>query len=109
MDMYYCLGSSRREGLIGTRPRVLTCIGASLVAMAHASHVQLASSSSYLIECWTWYVLGMLIILLRYAVRLRTVGLRGFEGDDYVAFIVRCILSHSWLLGMNLVDKLTMK
>jgi hypothetical protein len=36
----------------------------------------------------TWYGIGCLIIFLRYAVRLRTVGFRGFEGDDYVAFIV---------------------
>jgi hypothetical protein len=52
------------------------------------SHVLLAADDSFLIECWTWYSLGCLIILLRYAVRLRTVGFRGFEGDDYIAFLV---------------------
>jgi hypothetical protein len=56
--------------------------------MSETSHVLLASDDSFLIECWTWYGLGCLIILLRYVVRLRTVGFRGFEGDDYIAFLV---------------------
>ncbi|GKT60086.1 LOW QUALITY PROTEIN: hypothetical protein ColTof3_07425 [Colletotrichum tofieldiae] len=32
-----------------------------------------------------WYAIGVFIILLRLAVRVRTVGIRGFRGDDYLA------------------------
>lgn len=35
-----------------------------------------------------WYVLGTLILILRHAVRLRTVGLRGYQGDDYLSIVV---------------------
>ncbi|KAK6217172.1 cation diffusion facilitator 1 protein [Colletotrichum tabaci] len=33
----------------------------------------------------TWYAIGVFVILLRYAVRLRTVGIHGLRGDDYLA------------------------
>jgi hypothetical protein len=32
----------------------------------------------------SWYGIGVFFIFLRYAVRLRTVGIRGFHGDDYL-------------------------
>ncbi|TQN67090.1 hypothetical protein CSHISOI_08331 [Colletotrichum shisoi] len=32
-----------------------------------------------------WYAIGVFVILLRYAVRLRTVGIHGLRGDDYLA------------------------
>lgn len=35
-----------------------------------------------------WYAIGVFIILLRFAVRIRTVGIRGFRGDDYLALPV---------------------
>ncbi|WQF84155.1 hypothetical protein CDEST_09169 [Colletotrichum destructivum] len=41
----------------------------------------------------TWYAIGMVIIALRHAVRLRTVGFRGYHGDDYLSFL--CILLYT--------------
>ncbi|KAI1841658.1 hypothetical protein JX266_012123 [Neoarthrinium moseri] len=52
-----------------------------------SSVVQLPQDSSYIPECLGWYGAGVLIIILRYATRLRTVGLAGFRGDDYLAFL----------------------
>ncbi|KZL68578.1 cation diffusion facilitator 1 protein, partial [Colletotrichum incanum] len=48
-------------------------------------NVQLEQDDSYLPEVWAWYAIGVFIILLRFAVRIRTVGIRGFRGDDYLA------------------------
>lgn len=36
----------------------------------------------------TWYALGVLILILRHVVRLRTVGLQGYQGDDYLSILV---------------------
>ncbi|KAK2054081.1 hypothetical protein LY76DRAFT_465759, partial [Colletotrichum caudatum] len=33
------------------------------------------------------YAIGVFVILLRYAVRIRTVGVAGFRGDDYLALL----------------------
>ena len=35
-----------------------------------------------------WFGIGVTVIFMRFAVRLRTVGLRGFQGDDYVTLVV---------------------
>ncbi|WQF88339.1 hypothetical protein CDEST_13353 [Colletotrichum destructivum] len=50
-----------------------------------SSNVQLEQDDSYLPEVWAWYAIGVFVILLRYAVRLRTVGIHGLRGDDYLA------------------------
>lgn len=45
----------------------------------------------YLPEVWAWFGIGCLTLVLRYTVRIRTVGFRGFQGDDYImafAFIM---------------------
>ncbi|KAH9884075.1 hypothetical protein F4778DRAFT_800406 [Xylariomycetidae sp. FL2044] len=42
---------------------------------------------SFLQEVWILYGIGMSILLLRFAVRLKTVGLRGLQGDDLFALI----------------------
>lgn len=49
---------------------------------------QLYDDPAFLREEWALYALGALVILVRFAVRLRTVGLRGFQGDDYMAILV---------------------
>ena len=36
-----------------------------------------------------WYSAGVLVILLRFVTRVRTVGLVGFRGDDYLSLLVR--------------------
>lgn len=45
----------------------------------------LPKSDSYLPEVWSLYAIGTIVILLRFAVRFRTVGLHGFQGDDYLS------------------------
>ncbi|KAJ4263903.1 hypothetical protein NW762_005940 [Fusarium torreyae] len=37
-------------------------------------------------EAWTEYGLGTAVLFLRYFSRWRTVGIKGFQGDDYFAF-----------------------
>ncbi|UDD64895.1 hypothetical protein AFCA_012097 [Aspergillus flavus] len=49
---------------------------------------------SFLPEQWTEFGLGVLIVFVRMGVRIRTVGVRGFQGDDYFAFL---ILGHPWI------------
>lgn len=41
-----------------------------------------------LIHQQAWYTLGVLILILRHVVRLRTVGIRGYQGDDYLSILV---------------------
>lgn len=43
---------------------------------------------TYLQESWILYGIGVFIIFLRFAVRTRTVGLQGFQGDDYLTLVV---------------------
>jgi hypothetical protein len=44
----------------------------------------------YMPEVWSWFGIGCLTLVLRYTVRIRTVGFRGFQGDDYImAFVSR--------------------
>ncbi|KAF4975592.1 hypothetical protein FZEAL_7645 [Fusarium zealandicum] len=43
---------------------------------------------SFLYEAWTLYVIGTLVIFTRFAVRLKTVGWRGFQGDDFFSILV---------------------
>lgn len=33
-------------------------------------------------------MIGLVAVILRFVVRIRTVGIRGFAGDDYVTFLV---------------------
>ncbi|WAO89052.1 Hypothetical protein NCS54_00642700 [Fusarium falciforme] len=43
---------------------------------------------SFLYEVWTLYGVGTLILLTRFAVRFKTVGWRGFQGDDFFSALV---------------------
>lgn len=49
--------------------------------------VDLEQDNTYLPEVWSLYAIGVIFILVRVAVRLRTVGVRGFHGDDYLVFL----------------------
>ncbi|KFA51413.1 hypothetical protein S40293_03220 [Stachybotrys chartarum IBT 40293] len=49
--------------------------------------VQLEQDNSYLPEVWALYAIGVIVILARIGVRLRTVGIGGFQGDDYLVFL----------------------
>lgn len=48
----------------------------------------LRRDETFLREIWTWFAVGSVVILLRYAVRIRMVGLKGLKGDDYVMVLV---------------------
>ncbi|GME33782.1 putative cation diffusion facilitator 1 protein [Neofusicoccum parvum] len=52
--------------------------------MAEPVSLHLEKDDSFLNEIWAWFVVGCVTITLRYIVRIRTVGIRGFAGDDYV-------------------------
>lgn len=49
---------------------------------------QVHHDPTYLPEVWGSYVFGLLLLALRFIVRLRSVGLRGFQGDDYLVYVV---------------------
>ncbi|ORY61753.1 uncharacterized protein BCR38DRAFT_495595 [Pseudomassariella vexata] len=49
--------------------------------------VQLERDNTYLPEVWTWYAIGVTVILLRFAVRIRIFGIRGLQGDDYLSIL----------------------
>jgi hypothetical protein len=40
-----------------------------------------------------WYAIGCIVIITRFFVRMRTVGIRHFQGDDYIAIIVSTAIS----------------
>jgi hypothetical protein len=48
----------------------------------------LPTEATFLPEQWAEYGIGVFIIFLRYFVRIRTVGFRGFQGDDYITVLV---------------------
>ncbi|KAE8355641.1 hypothetical protein BDV28DRAFT_145965 [Aspergillus coremiiformis] len=73
------------------------------------------SDQSFLPEQWTEFGLGVLIIFVRMAVRIRTVGVRGFQGDDYFAFLAIALLAMdgvtvhlSYVLGTSLDVPITL-
>ncbi|PLB49887.1 hypothetical protein P170DRAFT_491377 [Aspergillus steynii IBT 23096] len=49
--------------------------------------------NSFLAEQWTEFGVSVVIIFMRLGVRLRMVGGRGFQGDDYLAFLALCLLT----------------
>ncbi|RGP69462.1 hypothetical protein FSPOR_4566 [Fusarium sporotrichioides] len=49
---------------------------------------QIEDKPAFLYESWGLYALGLIILLARFFVRLRTVGWRGLQGDDAFSFLV---------------------
>ncbi|KAL4727780.1 hypothetical protein ACLX1H_004469 [Fusarium chlamydosporum] len=49
---------------------------------------QIEDKPSFLFELWGLYALGTIILLTRFAVRIKTVGWRGLRGDDFFSFLV---------------------
>ncbi|KAJ4212886.1 hypothetical protein NW760_015259 [Fusarium oxysporum] len=48
----------------------------------------------YIKELWGWGAAGAVVMLLRFTVRLRIVGYKGFQGDDFfMIMILRSIAS----------------
>ncbi|KAK4499409.1 hypothetical protein PRZ48_009923 [Zasmidium cellare] len=52
------------------------------------SSTQVYHDASYLEEVWALFGVGVVILIIRFLVRLRTVGFRQFQGDDYMSFVV---------------------
>lgn len=42
----------------------------------------------FLVEVWTLWGIGMAVLATRYAVRIKLVGLRGLQGDDFFSLLV---------------------
>jgi hypothetical protein len=49
-------------------------------------------SPAFVREVWALFGVGTAVILLRFIVRIRAVGVRRFEGDDYMAIV--CLLCY---------------
>ncbi|KAF4443333.1 hypothetical protein FACUT_1390 [Fusarium acutatum] len=49
---------------------------------------QIEDRPSFIIESWTLYVFGTLVLFARFAVRFKTVGWRGLQGDDFFSVLV---------------------
>ncbi|KAF5643193.1 integral membrane protein PTH11 [Fusarium sp. NRRL 52700] len=49
---------------------------------------QIEDRPFFIIESWTLYVVGTLILFARFAVRFKTVGWRGLQGDDFFSVLV---------------------
>lgn len=46
------------------------------------------SATPFQTEAWTEYGLGTLILFLRFFARLKAVGIKGWQGDDWFAVVV---------------------
>lgn len=64
---------------------------------------QVYHDPKFLREVWGLFGVGLCIILFRIIVRLRTIGIRQFQGDDYLTIFVRNILQglHSQNIGTD--------
>ncbi|CVK97833.1 related to integral membrane protein PTH11 [Fusarium proliferatum] len=49
---------------------------------------QIEDRPSFIIESWTLYVFGTLILFSRFAVRFKTIGWRGLQGDGFFSVLV---------------------
>lgn len=46
------------------------------------------NETTFLPEIWSWYGIGLLWLLLRFFVRIKSLGLAGLQLDDFFAFWV---------------------
>lgn len=53
-----------------------------------------------LVEMWTLYVVGSILIFLRCATRLRMVGFQGFKPDDYLIWFSWVC----WFIQVQIID-----
>ncbi|KAF6811423.1 hypothetical protein CSOJ01_05715 [Colletotrichum sojae] len=65
----------------------------------------LRRDETFLREIWTWFAVGSVVILLRFAVRIRMVGPKGLKGDDYV-MVLGLITSTMCFVLVDLVYRL---
>jgi len=60
--------------------------------------IQLPRDPTFLLEIWIEYGLGIFIVFLRFCIRVRTVGFRGFQGDDYLTIVVFALYTMDQIL-----------
>lgn len=48
---------------------------------------EIVVSRELMLENWLWFSLSATLLLTRFAIRIRTVGFKGFQGDDYCAML----------------------
>ncbi|KAF6815465.1 hypothetical protein CMUS01_12440 [Colletotrichum musicola] len=65
----------------------------------------LRRDETFLREIWTWFAVGSVVIILRFAVRIRMVGPKGLKGDDYV-MVLGLITSTMCFVLVDLVYRL---
>lgn len=49
---------------------------------------QVYHDPTYMREVWILFGIGVAVLSARFLVRIRTVGIRQFAGDDYMSFVV---------------------
>ncbi|TVY20130.1 hypothetical protein LARI1_G001875 [Lachnellula arida] len=54
---------------------------------------RLTRTAKFLREQWALYGVGAVILLMRFAVRIRMVGFKGFQGDDYMSILVLALFT----------------
>lgn len=50
--------------------------------------IHLSRDPTFIPEIWIEYGIGVCVIFLRSFIRIRTVGFREFQGDDYLTILV---------------------
>lgn len=53
-----------------------------------SSSTQVHHDPSYMKEVWALFGVGVAVLMARFVVRIRTVGIRQFAGDDYMSLVV---------------------
>lgn len=69
-------------------PSPLTTHETRFSRASETRRTRLLTRRQFLEEGWSLYGIGMTVLFLRFAIRLRTVGFRGFRGDDAFAFLL---------------------
>ena len=68
------------------------------------------AASPFQTEAWIEYGLGTLVLLLRYFARWKTVGFKGYQGDDYfalVALIFWTVCHHYLPLSASITNRIS--
>lgn len=73
---------------------VLSCLCPPVQTSTHVlptsnmGSTQVYHDQEFLKEVWGLFGVGCCVLVLRFIVRLRTVGIRNFQGDDYISMLV---------------------
>ncbi|TDZ74941.1 hypothetical protein CTRI78_v000383 [Colletotrichum trifolii] len=62
----------------------------------------LRRDDGFLREMWSWFAAGSVVVILRFAVRIRMAGLKGLRGDDFF-MLVGCVMYTICFVMIDLV------